>query len=296
MDEVIEELVEHDADLEKIDSSTYAPMPLGEISDEEVAEVLEHLDELDDGPPEIEVLEHPLPGKGPLDLEEMLKGEPKGLSSIAQPVPRELRFKFPYVTCGKLFSQSQNGQGWVSSAVLVRPDVILTCAHCVHDGPGGGLHKNIVFSIYHPYPDPFKKKAKSVYLHEGWARTGKLAWYDFAFVKLHSPFLDSGLGTAGLVTTNKPKFNALSVGFPAEPPFDGNTKTQARGGTSYRMPLVWMPNNDMTGGCSGGPWFDETYQGYCKGLNSYSRTNSPNFMFAPWWSGKVRPVYDRVPK
>lgn len=170
-EKVIEEIVEHDKPLENLDPDQHNPMPLPEISDEEMAEILEYLDKQDGGSVETEVLVDPVPASGDkldIDIKSDLDSGRK-LSTIAQPVPRELSFKFPYVTCGKLFSESPDGNRWVSSAVLIRRDVVLTCAHCVHDGPTGGLHKNVTFSILHPYPDPYRTRAKSIYLHEGWA-------------------------------------------------------------------------------------------------------------------------------
>lgn len=212
------------------------------------------------------------------------------LKTLAQPVPGNIKYTHPYFCVGKLRMQAPNGSWFVASGVLVAPDLVLTAGHCVYDKSAGGYYKNMLFRPMHPLGSN-ERKANNIAVRDEWVIHGNYA-HDYAFIKLRFPFM---LGNIGLVVNGDLSATRVSVGYPAEPPFDGDTLFHATGQTFYRLENWYgMRNNDMTGGSSGGPWLDKNNITYAYGLNSFKRPDRLNVMYSPIFGEKFKELHDTI--
>jgi V8-like Glu-specific endopeptidase len=156
---------------------------------------------------------------------------------------------------GALFS----GDGHYCSASVVHSaagDLVLTAAHCVHDGAGGGYRTDIVFEPgYHDGVAPFGQwTVTQALVAPGWAATSDPD-LDFAFLTVHQDgnpaTLESltGADTLGL-SSGFVNFVTLT-GYPNtsnEPVVCQNSTTQQ---DTYQTRIACPGFPD---GTSGGPW------------------------------------------
>jgi hypothetical protein len=87
-------------------------------------------------------------------------------------------------------------------------------------------------------------------------------------------------------------------GYPAAPPFDGQTRKSCEpaSGTSWQHgggTVVSVPCN-MTGGSSGGPWFIQIGGNwYLNGHNDFTSSIQPGHMFSPYYDDTWYALYDK---
>jgi hypothetical protein len=111
------------------------------------------------------------------------------------------------------------------------------------------------------------------------------------------------VGRLGLLTSSSRIQHWNQFGYPAAPPFTGNLLVWAQ--SSYAMDDVsWggspMPigvGNDMTPGCSGGPWvvrFNPVAgkTNYLNGVNSYGYRGVGGLMFSPYFGTGAENLFD----
>jgi V8-like Glu-specific endopeptidase len=185
----------------------------------------------------------PLPGPGPDN-----KVSPETDTAQA-PVPSS------HFAVGALFSGAEH---YCSASVVHSPagDLVLTAAHCVHDGAGGGYYTDMVFEPgYHDGVAPFGQwTVTQALVAPGWAATSDPD-LDFAFLTVHQDgnpaTLESltGADTLGL-SSGFVNFVTLT-GYPNtsnEPVVCQNSTTQQ---DTYQTRIACPGFPD---GTSGGPW------------------------------------------
>ena len=195
------------------------------------------------------------------------------------------RLFYPYRTAGKLFFRTRGGRdSWCSAAVL-RPRIILTAGHCVHQGSGGanGWFSRWVFVPgYHNGQAPFQAwNWRWVITTGSWANSNGSVpnRADFAIIELEDRKFGTQFRKVGEVTgylgyhTNVLSRNHVKIiGFPGnhdrgEIMHHVNTGSFRSGGSN-----TILYGSDMRGGSSGGPWimnFGNPAQGQTGGLRPW---------------------------
>ncbi|WP_189132181.1 trypsin-like serine peptidase [Wenjunlia tyrosinilytica] len=170
-------------------------------------------------------------------------------------------------TTGQLFLVVSGGRPASCTAAVVESgseDVVATAAHCVHLAESGGWSERMVFVPGYeggraPYGEfPARRAAVSA------------AWMededpdeDYAFVRLAAS--DRGhvadvVGARPASFTPSPHRETVVLGYPADPPFDGES-VQYCSGAALASPYVNNPRQHyvkpcyFTPGASGGPWY-----------------------------------------
>ena len=231
-------------------------------------------------------------------------GEPPGPTAgefetvgrrLRLPVPvHTLRSPFPYtqypfVTIGKVFF-TQNGKNYVASAASIGNHAILTAGHVVHagDGKAGGWSTNLVFvPAYRDNVRPLGTWAASwLATRTNWFNNGNPGglWEDIGGAVLHplnGRKISEAVGWLGFSWNWPREQHWFELGYPAAPPFTGGRLNCVAASYAYNgsvpgpVPPV-ATGNDMTGGCSGGPWIRGMFSGsWSNGVNSYRQTRPP---------------------
>ncbi|NUP67334.1 MAG: peptidase, partial [Nonomuraea sp.] len=100
------------------------------------------------------------------------------------------------------------------------------------------------------------------------------------------------------VAFNQPRGRqTFSFGYPAAAPFDGSDLVFCNGRT-FDDPVMTKDQGlrcAMTGGSSGGPWFQgfdpSTGLGWLNSVNSFKYDFAPDFMFGPFFGNEAMAVY-----
>lgn len=271
---------------ERRDAATPKPLPIVDRNQPPPAAEVEPVGDLGS----IEGQQPTNPPKVPQVQKEALMA---AASTLAQPVADPLIW--PYVCTGKLFL-SQGGTDYVGSAVAITNNIILTAGHCAYHN--GNWSEDVEF--YPGYPilvDPVLR----VHYGANYAVTyfdGKTAFqYDFALMWVPAGMRDE-IGSIGVVY-NDPPTNASfwhALGYPADSPFPGDTMYSATGSSADTGDPMEMSNNDMTPGCSGGPWLMTWSDGklYVNGVNSFRYDDSPTTMYSPQLLTSFLTVYNYI--
>jgi V8-like Glu-specific endopeptidase len=199
------------------------------------------------------------------------------LNSGAKPVTTDLPGTR---TIGRLFSKRPDGSDWVCSATLVdstNRSVVWTAGHCLHSGRGGAPHTNFAFVPgYRPAaaggPAPFGIWPATYWgASQSWTIEGDATNFrrDFGGVVLAKDglgrTLTDVLGVAQHIAfSRKAPTRAAVFGYPALPPFDGESLFQCGPNRLGRSGRVGGTGPDpvgiscsQTAGTSGGPWLTE---------------------------------------
>jgi V8-like Glu-specific endopeptidase len=204
-------------------------------------------------------------------------------------------------TTGKVFF-TLGGSNYVCSGSAVtsaNESTVTTAGHCLNEGPGAYAS---YFSFVPAYDDgaaPYGEwVATDLFTTTQWASQGDFN-YDVGMAKvapLGGATLTDTVGSQG-IAFNQPRGQFVhAFGYPAASPYDGQSLTycsgtttnDTRGGTDdLRLAC------NMTGGSSGGPWF----QGFSNGtgtqisLNSFGYRGEKNAMYGPIFGATVRNLY-----
>jgi V8-like Glu-specific endopeptidase len=203
--------------------------------------------------------------------------------------PRQQDRTYPSSAVGKLFFKDSAGNSYICTGSVIRPGVVLTAGHCVHQGSGGGAGFYNSFTFV-----------------PGYSRVGLTetrpfgTWSNWTYVTTTSSWATGGgsvpnVGDWALIVFNKDGANRrigdytgylgylypalvgrhmTVLGYPAN--LDGGTQMHRvesmanNGGTNNG---TW--GSDMTGGSSGGPVVLNFRQDYT-GLSSYTQDNLAN--------------------
>lgn len=239
-----------------------------------------------------------------------LKGEPEGLTAAAGEPTVELAkppddflegdsaacFRtsrvsnmntWPYQVVGKMFMSFPNGGNYVGSAWTIYESSVFTAGHCVFDKNLGGWARNVAFyPRYNNGSTIGGWAARSLVSLVGWTRDRNFTYDLGAFITTRA--IRPQTGSLGWIANSSPSLGSpfTAVGYPAQPipgyNFDGRYMWQSVGNYLGGTSILKMCNN-MTGGCSGGPW-SIVYNGvnaYGKGVNSHRYSSDPNSMYSP---------------
>lgn len=117
---------------------------------------------------------------------------------------------------------------------------------------------------------------------------------------LNGQTLSQAVGAQGVLFNGGYNKKMYSFGFPAAAPYDG-TKLVYCSGNSGKDFLLTKDHGlgcNMTGGSSGGPWFQDfneaTGLGTQVSVNSFGYTFLPNRMYGPYLGNEAKAAYDKA--
>lgn len=199
--------------------------------------------------------------------------------------------EFPYSYVGKLFMREGNSN-YVGSAWIIGKRAIFTAAHCLFDD-NGSFYDDVVFRPQYRNGDsPETYAIVQMSVDRRYTEFGDdYLNYDLG-IGLLDRDVDEMFGIAGysIYPTDQIGLNetVTGIGYPAAGRFDGRKMFKSTGqivrdsqpGTTEER--FFGAENDMTGGCSGGPWVDEN--NIAVGLNSFVfRGERPPIMHSPYF-------------
>jgi V8-like Glu-specific endopeptidase len=197
---------------------------------------------------------------------------------------------FPYRAVGKIFF-TQNGSDYVGSASSTGDHVLLTAAHCVYDN--GGWSSWLHFFPYYPYVFAPNYWPSKMMIYNAWKKNRDFD-YDYAMMSVDANMTPS-IGHLGLlVNAGLTGQTWKAIGYPAVKPFPGDRMYYANGAFVQTEEQVCMNHNDMTGGCSGGPWLAKQLGNYANGVNSYRPADEPKVMYSPYFDSSVEHMYKKI--
>ena len=158
---------------------------------------------------------------------------------------------------------------------------------------------NILFvPQYDAGVEPVGRWTSSVaYSLHGWTAKGNHA-YDMAVFVTDKP-IRPRTGSLGWMANHAPNQGPYkSLGFPSRPVpgynFNGHHMWQSVGGYIGGKNPIQMHNN-MTKGCSGGPWVVTRNRNvYANGLNSFRYGSQPGTMYSPYFGDGFLSLYRKV--
>ncbi|WP_405619967.1 trypsin-like serine peptidase [Streptomyces sp. NBC_00076] len=240
---------------------------------------------------------------------------------------------------GKVFFDSPEGTMVCSATVVEDPahpgksNTVWTAGHCVHAGKNGGWYRNIAFVP--SYNDGGKSgeelrnatqkevapygvwwgdwaQTSDQWIEQGGATGGDGASYDFAVIHVtpeagsNGKSLEETVGSALPVDFEAPavtKVNSVTAtGYPAAPPFDGETLFQCQdkpGRLSINKadPNMYRIGCTMTGGSSGGGWVSTGSDGKPALVSNTSiGPATAGWLAGPRLGDVAKGVYDSVSK
>lgn len=216
------------------------------------------------------------------------------------------------VTTGKVFFTLGSSRYTCSASAVGggAGNLVLTAGHCVHDGNGGAFATNWIFYPGWdgaPKPALGSWTATDLFTTTGWA-TGTTSFDDDAGVAVVTggtsggPSLATVLGAWGGavpgIAFGVASGSVSAFGYPAAKKYKGNTLTYCAGPVraGYDGNQTMALACDMTGGSSGGPWFQPFSNGTAGtdaivSLNSYGYASLSNTMFGPIFDGPESTMY-----
>lgn len=218
---------------------------------------------------------------------------------------------------GKIYFQnSKTGRFSECSGAAVNSEsktIVITAAHCVHEGKNGGSHKNWIFIpdfnpsvvVNDPSTMPYGFfLATGSFILNDWANAddGAARWSrDVAFVTTHNnragQKLVEAVGGYGLGIGGKYQFQSVAIGYPSN--FDNGKKLTACKGSTFKLdadtshPLHAM-SCPFGAGASGGPWVfnhdDSTGSGLVRSVTS-AATYPPKHIVGPFFDAEVYSLF-----
>ncbi|MEU8886448.1 peptidase [Streptomyces sp. NPDC048442] len=207
-------------------------------------------------------------------------------------------------TSGRVFFTYQGRTASCSgnSVTSQNKSTVVTAGHCVK--LEGAWHTNWAFvPAYHDGQSPYGTwTASKTSATDQWAASEDIN-YDVGLAvvnPLDGKKLADVVGAQGVQFNggyNKPMY---AFGFPAAAPYDGKKLIYCSGNTTKDF-LFSKDHSlacDMTGGSSGGPWFnsfdESTGTGLQASVNSFGYTFLPGRMFGPYFGNEVKAAYDKA--
>jgi V8-like Glu-specific endopeptidase len=226
-------------------------------------------------------------------------------------------------TVGKVFFTLPDGD-YVCSGSVVPSDnksTVLTAGHCVNDaetqpaGTPGEYASEFTFVPGYNGEGTTQDEvapegvwpAQSITAHTLWAANrgdGEEKWnYDVGFAQIApqgGETIEDRVGSQSVAFNQKRGQAIAAFGYPAGAPYDGRTlqycsddaPTKDTGGTKDQR-----INCDLTGGSSGGPWFQNFNEGAGSGvqvsLNSFTYQGEVA-MYGPYFGTSVQRLYEAV--
>lgn len=205
-------------------------------------------------------------------------------------------------TAGRVFFTTAEGGNASCSGTAVtsaNESVVLTAGHCVK--LNGAAHRNWVFvPAFDDGRRPFGTwVATRLLTTQQWNAREDINFDIAAAVvaPLDGRTLTDVVGGQGVAFNQPRERQMFSFGYPAARPFDGSELIYCSG-RAFNDPVMTQDQGlrcDMTGGSSGGPWFqgfqESTGLGWVNSVNSFTYDFAPNFMFGPFFGNEAMAVY-----
>lgn len=219
--------------------------------------------------------------------------------------------KYPYRTIGQLYFEIPGKGLYRCSGAVARTNWVWTTGHCVITPPYN-WHTNFTFipgarNSVKPY-GTWTYAGDAVAL-EGWGVYGELC-YDIGAVKFNEKngkTLQERVGSLGFAANIPDLQHWMQFGYPAASPFNGKRLIQVASSIAQRDPyMTCCPKpiglgNDMTGGCSGGPWIlcfgqDSPNNNFINGMNSYRYIvpSEPKALYGPYFGNGAVNIWDYI--
>ncbi|WP_030707870.1 trypsin-like serine peptidase [Streptomyces sp. NRRL F-2580] len=188
------------------------------------------------------------------------------------------------------------------SVTSANGSTVITAGHCVKYQ--GAWHTNWVFvPAYNNGSAPYGQwSATKTFATDQWAASEDMNMdVGLAVVApLNGQTLSQAVGAQGILFNGGYNKKMYSFGFPAAAPYDG-TKLVYCSGNSGKDFLLTRDHSlacNMTGGSSGGPWFQDfneaTGLGTQVSVNSFGYTFLPNRMHGPYFGNEAKAAYDKA--
>jgi len=229
----------------------------------------------------------------------------KAAQQDGQP-PRNGNNSYPLSTVGKVFLTNAAGQNLACSGTAVvssNGSVVDTAGHCLY--LNGSWMRNVVFCPqYESGNTPYGCWAgRDLEVPSDWINARPNDYHqDFGMIIVapnNDRVLTDVVGGAGWAYNQPASQTYYAYGYPAAPPFDGQTRKSCEGaiGTTWQHGggnVVSIPCG-MTGGSSGGPWFIQINGNlYLNGHNDFTSSIQPGHMFSPYYDDTWYALYDKA--
>ncbi|WP_411058866.1 trypsin-like serine peptidase [Streptomyces sp. E11-3] len=204
-------------------------------------------------------------------------------------------------TSGRVFFTYQGRTASCSGNAVTSANksTVLTAGHCVK--LDGAWHTDWVFvPNYRDGNAPYGKwTAAKTLATPQWVASEDINYDVGAAVvnPLDGQRLTDVVGAQGVAFNTGYNKAMYAFGFPAADPYDGSRLIYCSG-NSFRDFLFSTANGlscDMTGGSSGGPWFQDFDESTGKGLqnsvNSFGYVFLPGYMFGPYFGDDAKNLY-----
>ncbi|MEU0571647.1 peptidase, partial [Nonomuraea sp. NPDC005983] len=204
-------------------------------------------------------------------------------------------------TTGRVFFTHQGRTASCSGSAVTSANksVVITAGHCVK--LDGAFHSNWVFVPgYNAGNRPFGTWVATRLLTTQQWNAGEDVNFDVAaavVAPLGGRTLVDVVGGQGLAFNQARRQQMHAFGFPAAAPFDGSRLIFCSGRVfdDRAMTRDQGMTCGMTGGSSGGPWFqnfnESTGLGMQNSVNSFTYNFAPNVMFGPYFGTEAQAVY-----
>ncbi|MFJ6480677.1 MULTISPECIES: trypsin-like serine peptidase [unclassified Streptomyces] len=188
------------------------------------------------------------------------------------------------------------------SVTSANGSTVITAGHCVKYQ--GAWHTNWVFvPAYNNGSAPYGQwSATKTFATDQWAASEDMNMdVGLAVVApLNGQTLSQAVGAQGIAFNGGYNKKMYAFGFPAAAPYDG-TKLVYCSGNSGKDFLLTKDHGlgcNMTGGSSGGPWFQDfneaTGLGTQVSVNSFGYNFLPNRMYGPYFGNEAKAAYDKA--
>jgi len=206
-------------------------------------------------------------------------------------------------TAGRVFFTYQGRQASCSGNAVTsgNKSVVMTAGHCVK--LEGAWHTDWVFvPAYDNGNAPFGTwTAKATMSTPQWEASEDINFDVGAAVvnPLNGQSLTDVVGGQGVAFNQARGQDMFAFGWPAADPYDGTQMIYCSGTTFDALISDGIGMTcDMTGGSSGGPWFQEfdeaTGAGVQNSVNSYKINLIPTWMFGPYFGTDAQNLYNRA--
>ena len=229
----------------------------------------------------------------------------KAAQQDGQP-PRNGNNSYPLSTIGRVFLTNAAGQNLSCSGTAVvsnNSSVVDTAGHCLY--LYGSWMRNVIFCPQYEHGNtPFGCWAgRDLEVPADWINARPNDYHhDFGMIIVASNnegLLTDVVGGVGWAYNQPANQTFYAYGYPAAPPFDGQTRKSCEGsiGTTWQHGggnVVSIPCG-MTGGSSGGPWFIQINGNlYLNGHNDFISGLRPGQMFSPYYDDTWYALYDKA--
>ncbi|AQZ68203.1 unnamed protein product [[Actinomadura] parvosata subsp. kistnae] len=205
-------------------------------------------------------------------------------------------------TTGRVFfttAEGGNASCSGSAVTSANESVVITAGHCVK--LNGAAHRNWVFvPAFDNGRRPFGTWVASTMLTTQQWNAREDINFDMAAVvvaPLDGRTLTDVVGGQGIAFNQARQRQMFAFGYPAAEPFDGSRLIYCSG-RAFNDTVMTRDQGlrcNMTGGSSGGPWFqnfdESTGLGWLNSVNSFTYNFAPNFMFGPFFGDEAMAVY-----